>query len=242
MDVVAHLLSAVAEDGVGLAGHGAAHQIGEEPVELGACMVRARQAASTEADRGHVEVAAVLLHEQVGGGLGDAEQRVGRGVDRHRRVDPAVVAVVLGQLQAQRELHQRKVVGQVSIYLVRRAEDERRIRGMLASGLEQVERAVGVHAEVGLRVRSCPIMGGLRCGVDHEIHGAGPLGEDPRDAVGVPDIDLQRTELVADSGARARPSCERWTHRVRRTGRACCSQARSPRSRPRRNGRPTPSR
>ena len=76
MDVVAHLLAAVAEDRVGLAGHRAPHQVGEEAVQLRAGVVGAGQAAAAEADRRHLEVAPVLLHEQVGRGLRHAEQRV----------------------------------------------------------------------------------------------------------------------------------------------------------------------
>ena len=82
VDVVAHLLAAVAEHGVRLAGHRAAHQIGEEAVQLRARVVGAGQAAAAKADGGHVEVAPVLLHEQVGRRLRDAEQRMGaRSID-----------------------------------------------------------------------------------------------------------------------------------------------------------------
>src|SRR5690242_10134726 len=59
VDVVPHLLSAVAEDGVRLAGHGAAHQVGEEPVQLRARVVRAGETAAAEADGRQVEVAPV---------------------------------------------------------------------------------------------------------------------------------------------------------------------------------------
>ena len=98
-------------------------------------VVGAGQAAGAKADGGHVKVAAVLLHEQVGGGLGDAEQRVGGAVDRHRGVDALVVGVILGQLQARGQLEQRQRVGQVAVDLVGRAEHERRVGGMGAGGL-----------------------------------------------------------------------------------------------------------
>src|SRR5207248_1146252 len=55
VDVVAHLLAAVAEDGVGPRGDDAAHQVSEEAVQLGAGVVRPRQAAAAEADRRNVE-------------------------------------------------------------------------------------------------------------------------------------------------------------------------------------------
>ena len=197
-------LPAVAEHRVRLAGHRAPHQVGEEPVQLRPGVVGAGQAAAAEADGRHVEVAAVLLHQQVGGRLRDAEQRVGGAVDRHRRVDAAVVAVVLRQLQPRLELHQRQPVGRVAVDLVGRGEDEGRVGAVLARRLEQVERAVGVDAEVGLRVARGPVVRGLRGGVDDQLDLAGVLGEDARDAVGVADVELER----------------RGTRRARRTSRS----------------------
>jgi hypothetical protein len=63
-------------------------------------MVRAGEAAATKADGWDPEVTAVLLDEQIGGGLRHAEERVERLVDRHRRGNAVVVLVPLGQLQA----------------------------------------------------------------------------------------------------------------------------------------------
>src|SRR5680860_280832 len=194
VDVVAHLLAGVAEDGVGGAGRGALHQVGEEAVQLGAGVLGAGQAAAAEADRRHPEVAAVLLDQQVGGGLGDAEQRVGRGVDRHRGVDAAVVAVRLGQLQPQLELLQRQPVGRVAVDLVGRAEDEGRLGAVGAGRLEQVERAVGVDAEVGLRIARRPVVGGLRGGVDHQLDRLAVGGEDALDRVAVADVGVFAAE------------------------------------------------
>ena len=50
-----------------------------------------------------------------------------------------------------------------------------------AGGLEQVEGAVGVDAEVGLRVARGPVVGGLGGGVDDQLDLAGVLAEDPLD-------------------------------------------------------------
>ncbi len=51
MDVVADLLAAVAEDRVGLAGHRAAHQVGEEAVQLGRRVVGPGEAPAAKAHR-----------------------------------------------------------------------------------------------------------------------------------------------------------------------------------------------
>ena len=164
-------------------------------MQLGAGVLGAGQAAAAEADGRHLEVAAVLLDQQVGGGLGDAEQRVGRGVDRHRGVDPAVVAVRLRQLEALLELLERQPVGGVAVDLVGRAEDERGVGAVGAGRLEQVEGAVGVDAEVGLRVARGPVVGGLGGGVDDELDRAAVLGEDPVDGVAVADVGALAAEL-----------------------------------------------
>ena len=129
VDVVAHLLAAVAVDRVALAGDRAAHQVREEAVQL-----RARRGSGPvrqpprKHDRRHVEVAPVLLHEQVGGRLRDAEERVearGRststsGSRRSTRARPR-------QLEPRLELDERQEVRAVAVDLVRRREDERRV-------------------------------------------------------------------------------------------------------------------
>ena len=158
-------------------------------------MLRAGEAAAAEADRGHVEVPPVLLDEQVGGGLRGAEQRVGRQVDRHRRVDAPVIAVVLRQLQPGRQVLQRQPVGRVAVDLVGRAEDERRVRAMRPGRLEQVQGAVRVDAEVGLRLARRPVVRRLRGGVHDDLDRGCVLGEQALHALGIPDVELVRAEL-----------------------------------------------
>jgi len=58
----------------------------------------AGEAAAAEAHRRHVEVAPVLLDEQVCGDLRHTEERVRALVDRHLEVDAAVPAVVFGKV------------------------------------------------------------------------------------------------------------------------------------------------
>ena len=65
-------------------------------MKFGARVLMAGQAASAEADGCRLEVAAVFLDHQVGGGLAYPKQRVGRAIDRHLGGDSAVVGVVLG--------------------------------------------------------------------------------------------------------------------------------------------------
>ena len=82
VDVVAHLLAFVAEDAVLAAFEVALHQVAQEAVQLDAGVIRPGEAAAAQAAGRHAEVAAVLLHHDVGRDLRRAEQRVLRLVDR----------------------------------------------------------------------------------------------------------------------------------------------------------------
>ena len=67
----------------------------------------------------------------------------------------------------------------------------------MTRGLEQVERPVRVHAEVRLRIARRPVVRRLRGGVDDELEILSVLREDPVDALGVADVELDPAELVA---------------------------------------------
>src|ERR1041384_6107245 len=82
MNVVANLLALVSQNRIRSARHDALHQVCEEAVQLRSGMTRSREAASAEHTRLHAEVAAILLHHDVGGDLGSPEHAVQRVVDR----------------------------------------------------------------------------------------------------------------------------------------------------------------
>jgi hypothetical protein len=103
--------------------------------------------------------------------------------------------VVVRQLKPGGQFDQRQMVRRVPVDLVGRGEDEGRLRLDAAGGLEQVERAVRVHTEVGLRVGRGPVVRGLRGGVDHRRELAAVALEQPHDAIGVADVQLHVVEL-----------------------------------------------
>jgi len=148
VDVVPNLLAPEAEHRVGRPGDGALHQVGEEAVELGSGVRGTGDAAAAEADGRDVEVAPVLLDQQVRRRLGDTEEGVRGAVDRHRRVDAGVVAMVHGQLEPALALLERQPVGRVPIDLVRGTEDERRLGRHPSGRLEQIEGSGGVDGEI----------------------------------------------------------------------------------------------
>ena len=63
----------------------------------------------------------------------------------------------------------------------------------------RLRRAVRVDGEVRLRLRCRPVVGGLGCGVDHELQGRRVLSEHPVDRVRIADVERQRPEGVAQT-------------------------------------------
>jgi hypothetical protein len=107
--------------------------------------------------------------------------------------------VIARELEPLLVLLQRQAVRRVAVDLVGRAENKWGRDRVLPRGLQQVERAVGVDAEVGLRLLGGPVVRGLRGGVDDQLDLAGVPGEDPLDALGVADVDLLVDELVREA-------------------------------------------
>ena len=87
-------------------------------MQLGAGVIGAGQAPATEADRPHLEVAAVFLHQYVSRHLRGAEEAVQRLVDRHVLADSVAVGVPGCDLPALLLLDQGQSIRRVSIYLI----------------------------------------------------------------------------------------------------------------------------
>uniref|UniRef100_A0A6J6A277 Unannotated protein n=1 Tax=freshwater metagenome TaxID=449393 RepID=A0A6J6A277_9ZZZZ len=169
-------------------------------MELRAGVLRARQAAAAKTDRRHLEVAAVLLDQQVGGEFRNPKQRVGGQVDRHRQIDAAEPLVPGGQLPAGFELLKRQKVGRVAVDLVCRGEDEGCGRREISGRLEEVEGAVGIDAEVGLGLGSGPVVRRLRSGVHDQLDLRAVLLKDGANRLLVADVDRKRPERGPEIG------------------------------------------
>ncbi len=65
VNVVADLLAAISVHRVGIAGHRAAHQVGQESVQARPSVIWAGETAAAEANGRHAEVSPVFLDEQV---------------------------------------------------------------------------------------------------------------------------------------------------------------------------------
>ena len=166
-------------------------------MQLDGGVARPGEAACAEADGGEAEVPAVFLDEQVGGRLGHAEEAVQRAVDGARLVDP-LVERGFRVVPASLELDERDAIRRVPVHLVRRQKDERRLGGVPARGLEQVERADRVHVEVVEGPAGGEVVRRLGGGVDDEV---GLVSSDERvHAVAVPQV-----EVVVREALRLRP-------------------------------------
>ena len=91
MDIVAHLLALVAEYRVFAALHIALGEIAEEAMQLDPGMVRAGQAAATQAASRQIEVAAIFLHHHIRRHLGSAEYGMLALIDRKALRDPMFI-------------------------------------------------------------------------------------------------------------------------------------------------------
>src|SRR6201999_997155 len=83
MDIVANLLSLVAEDRVRRTHNGAFHQIRQESVKLSPRVVRSSQTPPAKTCSPHAEVPAIFLNKGICGYLGRSEETMQRSVDRH---------------------------------------------------------------------------------------------------------------------------------------------------------------
>src|SRR5690606_9865390 len=92
--------------------------------------------------------------------------------------DPRLVRVSGRELPARLQLDEREFVRPVAVDLVRRGEDEDRVRTVPAKSLQQVERAGRVDVEVRERLARGPIVRGLSGRVDDQLdRGAEPPEE-----------------------------------------------------------------
>ena len=155
--MTAHLLTLVTEHRVGRGRHRAAHDVAKKAVQFRGRVRRPRERPAAEAHRRQVEVAAVFLHEQVGGGLRRAEEAVQRAVDPQLLTDP-VPELVIRVVPAGLELNERNLVRRVAVHLVRREEHERRLGTLAPRRLEQRQRPDRVHLEVVDGARSGEIV------------------------------------------------------------------------------------
>src|SRR5215469_5468791 len=91
VNLVAHLLALVAEYRERLAAQGGLDEKAEKAVQLDPAVVGPGETSAAKARCRHAEITAVLLNDQVRGGLRRAEQAVLAPVDAHRLVDALVV-------------------------------------------------------------------------------------------------------------------------------------------------------
>jgi hypothetical protein len=164
MDVIPHLLALIAVDFVQPLLDIALDQVAQKAVQLDATMVRAGQTAAAQATRLQAEVAPVLLHHDISGDFGDAEQAVRALVDGELFRD-AVGEGRIGIVPARRQLRKRDGVGAVALDLVGAHVHEYGIWGMAAGRFQEVQGADGVDLEIVEGPCGGQVVTGLRGGM-----------------------------------------------------------------------------
>src|SRR4029077_8979511 len=86
-------------------------------------------------------------------------------IDTHRLRDTGLVFVARLYFPALLEFAQRQTVRRVAIDFVRRCENEWGLGRKLSCSFEQIQRAIGVHSKISLRIARGPVVGRLRWGV-----------------------------------------------------------------------------
>src|SRR6185437_11422551 len=170
VDLIPHLLAAVAMNPIGLAKHRAANDVIEVAMQRHAGVLRAGEAAAAEDADGHAEVAAVFLAQRVGGELRGAEKRMEALV--HRAIFGNAIAAI-GVVPPRVQLAKRNLIRAIAVDFVAAGEAEGRFRRGFARRRQQVEGCAGVHVEIREWNLRRLVMRRLSCGVDDELR-AGP--------------------------------------------------------------------
>ena len=117
MNIVADLLSLIAENLVFPPFDGAFDEIAQKTMQFDARVIGAGQAAATQATGRHAEIAAIFLHHHIRRHLRGTEQRMFALVDRQGLGD-AVRVSRIGEIPARFKLHQRQGVRTIAVNLI----------------------------------------------------------------------------------------------------------------------------
>src|SRR5438128_2138096 len=88
------------------------------------------------------------------------------------------------------KLFQRQLVRSVAVDLVGGSEDKRGIRAELTRGFEENERSSCINGEIGLRIASGPVVGGLSGSMDNEGDLAAKFLEQGIYGIGIADVEV----------------------------------------------------
>lgn len=153
-------------------------------MQLYPAVLRPGEASPAQAYRGHAKVAAVFLHEYIGGHLTRAKQAVGALVNG-KIFGNAVGIGRVGIVPSGIGFAEGNMVGPVAVHLVGAHKHKGGFRGVFPCGLQQVEGAGGVGIKIVEGNSGSAVVAWLCCGV---YNGCGPQFAH----------ELQHTRAVAD--------------------------------------------
>ena len=127
-------------------------------MQLCAGMCWTGQAAASKRNSRHSEIAAVFLDENVGSGFGCAKERVLAAIDAHVFGDSGLVLVAGFNFPTFLQLAQWQSIRCIAVHFVGRCEDKWRFGTKVSCGLQQIQGAISINREVGLRFARRPIV------------------------------------------------------------------------------------
>src|SRR5437773_5145162 len=157
-NVIAPLFALVTDAAIGPADDATLHQVSKKPVQLSASVSWAGQTAAAKTRRRHSEIAAILLHQNIRRHFRGPKKRMLGRIDAHRFGNSRFEFVTGLDFPARFEFAQRQTIGSIAVHLIGGRKNERRFRAVFARRLEQIQGAVGIDREIGLRLSRGPIM------------------------------------------------------------------------------------
>ena len=153
-------------------------------------MRRPSEAAAAKTRGLQAEIVAVFLYQHIRRNLAGAKERMLCHVNAHRLRNAGLVFVAGLDFPALGQLDQRQSVRRVAVDLVRGRENKGGLGTEQTGRLKQIQRADGIHAEVGVGVAGGPVVRGLGGGVNHQGDVLAQLLEKFFDRSAVADVEI----------------------------------------------------
>jgi hypothetical protein len=165
VNVVADLFAFVTENVVGAPFDIALHEVTQEAVQFHTAVLRTSQTTAAQTARRHVEIATILLHENITSRFTRAKERMLRLIDCHVLGDAVGVFRII-IIPARRQFFELNAIGSITVNLVGRKVRENDRSADASRGFEQIESTAGVHVEILERHLGREIVAGLRGAMD----------------------------------------------------------------------------
>ena len=127
-------------------------------MQLGPSMRWPGETAATKRNGRHSEISSIFLDENVCGNFRCTEERMFRVIDTHRLRNTRLVFVARLYFPAFLKFAKRQSIRRIAVDFVRRRENKLSLGRKLSGCFEQIQRPVGVHGKISLRIARSPVV------------------------------------------------------------------------------------